>query len=84
MTVETLKKALKDKKMVFGKDEVFKKLRAGEIKTVFLASNCPSELRQMVSKYAKLTDAAVVELDVPNEEIGIICKKPFSITVLGY
>lgn len=84
MTVEDLKKAVKEKKIVFGKNNVLKKLRLGEVKTVFLASNCPRDLKDMVNKYAKLTQTKIIELDVPNEEIGVICKKPFSISILGY
>lgn len=84
MTVENLKKVVKDKKFVFGKNEVIRKLNSGEVKTIFLASNCPKDLKVIINKYARLAQIKVIELDIPNEEIGIICKKPFSISVLGY
>ena len=34
--------------------------------------------------YAKLSNVEVVNLDIPNDELGLACKKQFSISILGY
>ncbi len=82
--IEDLRQALKEKEMVYGTKKTIKKLMQGKVAKVFLASNCPDKVRQDVKHYAQLSGADVVELDVPDEEVGLICKKQFSITVLSY
>ncbi len=84
MSIESLKKALKEEKLIYGKDETLKKMRSGKINEVFLSSNCPKQLREDILHYSKLASVKVSELDVPNDELGIICKKPFSISVACY
>ncbi len=81
MSIEELKKALKEEKLIYGRDETLKKIKSGKINEVFISSNCPKELRQDIIYYSKLANVKVSELDVPNDELGIICKKPFSISV---
>jgi large subunit ribosomal protein L30e len=78
-----LKKALKEKKLNFGTDLTLKKLRDGKVKKVFLASNCPENTKKTIKYYAKLSKAEVIELEVSNEELGVLCKKPFMISVLS-
>jgi ribosomal protein L30E len=42
-----------------------------------------ADVEQEIAHLASLCKADVVRLDVPNTELGVICKKPFSIMVLG-
>ncbi len=79
-----LKEALKEKGLVLGRDKTLKKMRAGDIKKVFLASNCPKHIEETVEYYAKLNKVKVSKLEINNKELGIRCKKPFSVMVLGY
>jgi ribosomal protein L30E len=58
-----------------------KLLRQGELSKIMLASNCNRTLVEDVKHYGG--DAEIIELDVPNEELGVYCKKPFNINVLG-
>ena len=82
--MEDLKKALQEKKVIIGKDRVMKKLRIGKLQKVFLASNCPKIAKEDIIHLAKLHKIEVVDAKVDNEQLGIICKKQFSISVLGY
>ncbi len=84
MSLEELKKAIKEKKLTFGTNQTMRKLRLGKLNTVFLASNCSSKVRDDIKHYAKLADAKVIELEIPDDEIGIICKKRHSVAVLSY
>jgi len=68
-------------KLVFGTDRVLKLLRNDKIQRVYLAKNCKEDTRESVKNLAKNTE--VIELDTINSEIGTICKKPFSISVVG-
>ncbi|QQG38752.1 MAG: ribosomal L7Ae/L30e/S12e/Gadd45 family protein [Candidatus Woesearchaeota archaeon] len=83
MSVEDLKKIINEN-IIIGTDRVIKGLKNNKIKKVFLASNCKKQTKEDILHYAKLGKIQVVELNIPNEEVGIVCKKPFSISVIGY
>lgn len=82
-SVEEIKKALTSNALI-GKKLVLTNLKLGKIKKILLASNCPESLKKDVQYYANLSKAEVVQLDVPNDEIGIIAKRLYSISILGY
>ena len=79
-----LKKLVKEGKIIIGTNKVMKTLKLGKLKEVYLSSNCPKYTKDDVKHYAKLNNVKVNELKESNEELGTICKKPFSISVLGY
>ncbi len=82
--MDALKKALKEKGLVFGTKATLRKLREGKVKNVLVAANCPKEVKEEIQHNAKMTKAEVTELEVPDSEIGMICKKRFSVSVLSY
>jgi len=83
MTIEQIKEALKNKPII-GTDRILKSLKSGKLKKILIASNCKAETKKDIEYYAKLAKVEVIKLDIPNEEVGLVCKKPFSIAVLGY
>ncbi len=78
-----IKKLLESEKLVIGKDRTLKYLRKGELVKIFLASNLDSESLEDIEHYAGLSGVEVVKLTQTNDELGIFCKKPFSIAVMG-
>ena len=84
MSLDNLKKAIKGKKLTIGTEKTIKALKKGEAKEVFISRNCPELLRKQVKNYAEISKIAVSELKESNEEIGTICKKPFSINLCCY
>mgnify|MGYP001566018642 CR=1 FL=1 len=84
MSLADLKKAVKEEKLVFGTDRTLKMIRKGKAKKVFISSNCSKQVREDIKHYASISGIEVIKLKEPNEELGIICKKPFSISVLCY
>lgn len=82
--MEDLKKALNDKNLIFGTDRTLKALKSGKVKEVFLASNCPSNIVADIEHYAKLNGAEVKKLDMHDKEVGLICKKRHSVSVLSH
>jgi len=84
MSVELLKKALKEEKCVFGLNETEKNIKLGKAKTVFLASDCKVQAREKIHHYKKLGSLNVVELDIKGQEVGALSKKQFSIAVLSF
>ena len=70
-------------KAVIGKEAVLKSLKNKKLSKVYLASNCPDELKKDIEYYSKLTGTKVIVLDKDNEELGILCKKNFFVSILG-
>jgi len=82
--IENLQKALKEDKLIFGTKESLKAIKLGKVKEVFLAKNIDESVKEEVEKYAKIEGIKVNILGKDNSELGALCKKPFSISVLCY
>lgn len=83
MSLSELVKALKEKTIVFGTNETIKNLKRGNVKMIFLASNCPDYVVKDIEYYAKLGKVEIIKLDQPNNELALICKKPHPVTVVS-
>ena len=82
-TIDNIKTLLKGKKAVIGTEKTIKLLRAGKLKKIYLTANCPDEVKGDISHLAKLGKTDIEQLSIPNDELGVICKKPFAISVLA-
>ena len=82
-TISELRKLLAEKKLLIGTERTVKALKIGKIEKVFLSLNCPSKVKEDIKHYSKLSKASVSQLKYPNDELGVLCKKPYSISVLG-
>ncbi|MEM3374615.1 MAG: ribosomal L7Ae/L30e/S12e/Gadd45 family protein [Candidatus Woesearchaeota archaeon] len=80
--LEELKKDMK-KNLIFGSDRVLKLIRQGKIEKVYFSSNTPENIKKDIEYYAKLSKIKTVYLNLPNDELGVFCKKPFSVAVIG-
>ncbi len=78
-----LRKLISDKKLLVGTKSTIKALKLGKIEEVFLSQNCPAKTREDINHYSELSKAKVTQLEYPNDELGILCKKSYSISVLG-
>lgn len=81
--VEDLKKLLAADKLVLGTAETLKLLRKGKLQKIFLASNCDAAVKGDIERYCKMGNVEFVEIAQTNEEIGVLCRKPFAISVVG-
>jgi len=84
MSLTDLKKALKEKTLTIGTERTMTKLKTGKLKKVFIAKNCPKEVKEELKHFCKLSKTDLIELSIPNDEVGAVCKKPFSISVISY
>ncbi|MEK6837676.1 MAG: ribosomal L7Ae/L30e/S12e/Gadd45 family protein [Nanoarchaeota archaeon] len=78
-----LRKHVQGGKLVLGTEEAVKLLKLNGLARVFVAANCPEPVRENIRRYCTASDCELVELPVPNDELGILCKKPFSVAVVG-
>ena len=84
ITSTELKKMLKSGNVIIGTEKTLKSLRLGKVEKVLLSSNCPAKVERDISYYAGMSGTESYKLDYPNDELGVICKKPFSISVLAF
>ena len=82
MTTNNLKKDLKEKKHIFGLSKTIKELKAENVVTVYMASTCRN--KEEVRKLTKVYGANLIELEDNGKELGVLCRKPFTISVLCF
>ncbi len=80
---DEIRKALEAGKIIIGTEKTIKELKKDSLAKVFLSMNCPEDVREDLAHYSALVSTEVVELTVNNNELGIVCKKPFAVSILG-
>ncbi|MEK6960433.1 MAG: ribosomal L7Ae/L30e/S12e/Gadd45 family protein [Nanoarchaeota archaeon] len=81
--IQDIKILLEKKQLYLGLTRTLKALKVGKVSKVYLASNTPKEVKSDLTYYGNLSGAQVVTLDQPNVELGVACRKPFPIAVIG-
>ena len=76
LTSTQIKKLIKEEKIII-------RLKLGKIGKVLLSANCPASVEKSVLHYSALSEAEPIKLKYANDELGVICKKPFSISMIG-
>lgn len=78
----SLQEELKTKKPVLGYEVTAKKMKKSDVSSVYLSSNClhKNELRML----AKAGNISITELEQNSKQLGIICKKQFSVSVVSF
>lgn len=79
--IQELKQYLQQDKLVFGREEVLKRLQRGELTKVFVARNVPQ--KEALEHLCAVGNVSLVTLEQDHEEVGILCKKNFFVSVIG-
>lgn len=80
--VEELRSYDKEK-VILGSKRTIKYLKLGKISKVYVARNVPEDILEDIQYYALLSKVEVKKLEASNEELGVILKKPFKVSVIG-
>lgn len=83
MAITEIKNNLKTEKLVLGCAKTLKLLKLGKLSKVFVSANTPKDMEEDIKYYTKLADVDVEKVNLPNDELGTYCKKPYSISVIG-
>jgi large subunit ribosomal protein L30e len=83
MYEEDIRKLLTTKKLVIGEDEVLKHARKGTLGKVYHASNMNKSVLADLQRYGKISHFEVLDTKVLNDDLGTVCKKPYSISTIG-
>ena len=79
-----IKKMIKTGNVIIGTGRTIKSLKLGRVQKVLVSSNCPAGVEKDIAYYSGLSGAEMHKIDYPNDELSVICKKPFSISVLAF
>jgi large subunit ribosomal protein L30e len=82
-TKKLVQELVAKKSIIIGTDRTLKALRKGEVKRIFLSANCPGTARSQIARYCMLSKLEMQELPMQSNQLGALCKKPFSISVFG-
>lgn len=77
-----LRDDLKKKKPILGLERTLKKVRRQEVSCVYVASN--SHAKEQLINLGKTMNIEVVVLEENSRELGVLCKKPFFVSVLSF
>ncbi len=83
LTSTGIKKLIKTKNFVIGIERTIKNLKLGKVEKVIISSNCSEKVLNDLNYYSGLSKTETLKVRYPNDELGVICKKPFSISVLS-
>jgi len=81
--VDEIKKNLKTDRLVIGTEKTLKLLKLGKLAKIFIAKNTAEMIETDLKYYSKINNVELSKLDIDNEGLGVLCKKPFSISVIG-
>ena len=79
--IKEIRNSLEQKRAILGSDETLKNLKIGKIEKVFISENCTDV--EEIDRLCKLAKIPLVHLTYPNDELGVLAKQPFSISVIG-
>ncbi len=81
--VREIRLTVESGKVEFGYRKGVKNALLGKAKLFVLAKNTPSDIKDDVERYAKLSNIPVLVFNGTTMELGSVCGKPFPISVLS-
>ena len=82
--VSEVRVGLKSNKAILGSDVVLKSLKQGKVSKVLVSINCKEDLKKDLDYYKSINDFEIVNVKYDSEELGVICKKPFTVSIIGF
>ena len=82
MVERIIKDALRSNKAILGYRESLKFLKLNKPKLVIVAENLPAERKKEIEHLCKVSKIKLRTFKGSSKELGIICGKPFPVSVL--
>lgn len=83
MNTQDIRKLLEQDKLIIGYNEVRQAVADSAVSAVYVASNAEDERKSAMVDYCDLSDISLTELEVRNDQLGTMCRKPFAISFLA-
>lgn len=74
--------SVKTGKVLFGINNAIRNAKQGRARLILLASNCPQNMIEDITHYAKFSDVPVVIYKGSSIDLGVVCGKPFMVSAL--
>jgi large subunit ribosomal protein L30e len=74
--------AVKTGKVWLGAKQATGCARTGKAKLIVLASNCPSQIKNDIECYCKLSNVPIIVYKGTSIDLGMVCGKPFPVSAL--
>jgi ribosomal protein L30E len=81
--INNIKKLIKENRIIYGTERTIKELKRGNIEIVYITKNVPKKVFDDIKYYSTLTKIKLIDLELSNQELGILCKKHYSISIIG-
>jgi len=81
--MDDLRKLLEQKRLILGTKRTLLYLKKGKLEKVYLSSNCPEDVLSTLDSYTKIGKFKLEKLESTNDELGVVCRKPFAISIIG-
>jgi large subunit ribosomal protein L30e len=78
-----IQSVVKSGRAFYGSNQAIKAIKSGRIVALILSSNCPTESRKKLEKYATQSSVPVINYAGTGRDLGIACRKPFSVSILA-
>ncbi len=75
--------AVKSGKVSFGASSAVQNAQAGKAKLIILAANAPSNVREDVEYYCKLSKVPLISYRGSSLDLAATCGKPFTVSALS-
>lgn len=80
---EDIQAAIKSGRAIIGYRESIKILKSGKTKSVIVAKNIPDNMKKEIEHNAKVSGVQMEIFEGTSKDLGVVCGKPFSVTVLS-
>lgn len=77
-----IRNAVEKGKVLLGARETLNATHNKKAKMVIVSSNCPASAREDLERYSKMSNVRVYRFKGTSMELGSVCGKPFSISML--
>lgn len=82
MLEELIKDSIKSKKVIFGYRNSLKFVKMNEPKLIVIAKNIPDGIKKSIEQHAKIHKTKIEVFNGNSKELGALCGKPFSISII--
>ncbi|MBI2565250.1 ribosomal L7Ae/L30e/S12e/Gadd45 family protein [Candidatus Woesearchaeota archaeon] len=70
-------------KLVFGTKQTLKLSKLGKLAKVIVSKNCQDFVKERLTYYSSISKLEIVQTPYSSEQLGALCKKPFTVSVIG-
>ncbi|MFT4310312.1 MAG: ribosomal L7Ae/L30e/S12e/Gadd45 family protein [Candidatus Woesearchaeota archaeon] len=81
--LQSVKKAVVAQKVIIGTKLTLKSIKNGSLHEVVYTKNTPDFVKKDIIYYCSLRNIPARELSLTNKELGVVCRKPFHVSVLA-